>query len=706
MDGEIERQIYYYADPNSSTAFAISNNTILEMLKDTPKYKYLAKNRLAVLHDYMAYLNMLFTLDYFDEILEQMLDIPYFDHYHSRLSDLYYSFLFLLDVNSITSINYLKKLHFFIEHLYKPNTKMAIFKLIFKIGSFPNADSHLVTCFKKYSDRLIIEYTRRRSPLFNFIPTFILMSPKPIETQFEHFSKEETIRLFSMMVSETNDEFFRLIHKMYDYYTGNKRNDNKLYYVLRYATNNMKLSVEKLDSLCDIITNICGDHFIMYLVSIFLTNCPIWVLCKGSLNNDIISISPYDQCKFSGNLSMSDKAILVHFLIKKYKIQPRDIVNIFFETMNNVDRNYPALDGFIINRDVDIFFMTYWIDTHPNYHKLVRSQLDLIEKMLKYMLFGINPSANFYQKVVNETLFYYVNFLCKLNDTKVGIDLDQLEVLKFVFIIDQQNVLQCIQNKDNFIMKKLITKKHELQYTPFGCILQYVQYCVDNSMQISFYDFHTLLERDAEFELILKALTITNNAFSYDFLTEGYITTNNIQLIEYYDKHFCVSYSNEFLIIHSIFEKANSRNTFKNDFLLHMVKKLTTEKLVIALLLSTINQHGYKFFPTLLKTMRINKILDNKISDSMVLNNFLLFYEDCKKIGKIQDCNYLSPTMYASTRSWNISSTIVGDGYKTDTLREILEKLVKDNTNDCTTSNGATRNEQLNHFMKSINKLT
>ena len=705
-DGEIERQIHGHTNIDSSVAFALCSNTIHNMVKFTPKYVYLAKNRSLIHHDYTQYLNMLFTFNSFDLILKQVTNgfIK-----QDTLASSYYKFLMgVIDINLSC---YLKKFHFFIEHLYRPATDdgYRIFYLVFKIALYPNSDSQFNVSFGKFLSKKI---PGSWNTALTYHSRLIRLKPSTVEQYFEHFSKDETMIMYSTIVPESIDSFSRILEILYEDSELQKGINMKIFYILRYLMNNLNINCNnhaKLDSLCDLLLEIVDEHLIMCLLSLYLTNSKMWMLTTKTVM--IINKNEFLACSINlglcDHLSLENRTSITNFIIKKFKIHPNSIINIFYESVPRTNMGVYNFEFMILSTSVDIFFMLNWLVYNPEFTELVRKDPTLIRNMLLYTFYSTLPGRNVYQKISKEKLLYYVEYLCSLCDIKVGIEKDQLKVITLLYHGDKatQKFLQdYIQNDDNFIMKVLLDCNPQSELS--SCIKPYVRYCIKHSINLQFSAFRLLLEKNIDFETILAAINITHDAFTSKSLVIGYITTNNIQLIEYYDKRFCVSYSNEFLLIHSIFEKGNQQNKFKHDFIRHIVKKLSREYLIISLLWCTFVERGVKFFPIILERLRskqpfmgVQNPLDCKLAKVMKLGKFLAFYKDYKRITNILHLDYF-PEYYINGETWIIPSKIIKNNYETNTLREMLFKLMADETNNFMTETGSSRNDELNYFMR------
>lgn len=725
-DGEIEKQVYYYTTVNSAVSFSLLNSKVYEMIKDTAKYKYLVKHRRFINADYNCYLEMLFTFDSFSTILKQ---IPNGLIKQDKLSETYKNFL--LSTNNLTLQNYIKKLNFFIERLDEtPNKIESLIVSIFKICSFPNSEIQFDAYVKKYL-HLVPEI--RNTPIPNTVPCgslwfqnikmVMLILPKTVEQYFGDFFEEEATNLMSMMVPETNDDFSRILVKLHQYHVKSVIGSdfNKLYYLLRYLINNLNKNVNntiKLLKLWDSISSLCSQRTIMQLLSVYLINTHLWIYFTKTINKENIYYLS-NEYKLPDDLIFSERLMLVDFIINMERIDLDSIIGIFSESIFCVNTKMRGLALSMLGSSIDIFFILDWIIDNPDCHNLVKTinKGEFVNNMLKYIVMYTDPYRSLHYKINERKLFYYIEHLTEIYGFKVGITKNQLLLIGLLGKNDPDKIILYLQNPNDLVMENLIIVKHYLKLEAVFWIKSYVQYCIKRNIRFPFYIFRMLLERDAKFELILRALDFTF-ATTRKALTIGYIITTNVRLIEYYDKYFCVSYSNEFLLIHTIFEKRHRRNVFKHnlcqlkhDFLCHMVKKLNTEKLVIALLWCMFIDDGHKFFPIILKGLMLNTKLDVKLDvklDSlMVLENFLLFYEDCKRIAKILGltCNtYWTNNEYLEQLI--AQKKIVMDNYKTDTLRYMIYKLINNRPYDDRPFYkwGVTSIEQFNYFMNTTNQ--
>ena len=706
-DGEIEKQIYNYADIQSSVSFSLLNKAIHMFVQNSVKYQYLSKNRLLIQHDHRAYMSFLFTLDSFDLILKQIKNN--FIKKETVMME-YYSFL----QKCRPSLgNYLKKLNFFINWLYSPNYSFGrnvMLVLVFKIATFSDSFSAFRINFEKYithkkssqnnpnptNKSIFDDLSRRDGDIFEK-ESVLLIGSEIIEQYFEYLSEEDKIRILAATAPINIEDFSKILLQLNGLLRKMSATSESMC-LFRFIIKNLNYrcnDLVMLDAMCDVVSNICGDRIIMGVLSVYFISNSTWIRDKGIVISAKESLSIFD-------VPLEDRLVLANFIIKKFAIHPTSIIKIFSESLPFTNTEYSVLDISISRCSIDIFFILYWLDHRPECLELVKMDRTLIRKMLEYVIILNKKSpGDYYQRLGGNSLFYYVGRLCKFYRIKLGLEEDQIEIIRTLSIFDlgdvKRNFLKYVQNIDDIVIKKIIIYD-DSYFLWYQRVKPYVRFHVKRNTNISFDTFCMLLLSDAPFDSLLQAMDVTIDATSHINLCRGYIATNNIQLIEYYDKRFCVSYSNEFLLIYTIFER-DVKGELNDSFLSHMIKKLCTEKLVVALLWSIFIKDGYQIFSVLIKTAKLQSKLDNKLKEIVKLKNIFLFYDDFIQKRKLRFFDF--QTSYVSAGRWRVLNKIIKDVYENTTLRDIVYELIGqdivDHPNDF---KWVIQKEQINYFMK------
>ena len=712
QDGEIERIIYKHCrNIPSSVCFSILNKTTNNHLKDTQKYKYLVENRISSQNCYDKYLGLLFHLDFFETILKQTSFLDFAGKPLIEKDDLLHIYVNYLKFQSnLPELSqYLIKLNFLINN-FNDCSKHKLTHLIYLIATFPNANQQFGYYSKKYLFEKSIPLDRRIifcSHLHMILPEHqTLRSIEFISTDYHDFLKKDDITyvteldkkyiFLSLVICDSEEEFSKILKLLHEYFELNpssieRRRCSNIAYLIRFLmnniTNNLTVSVTRLDMLCKTIRTICDKLVFRRLINLYLLGS--FALPFG--NNVSYSTSDEIIICVNDNKLKNDalRSQIISSLIQISGIDMRTISDSMRDAIVLYKTNYY---NNITCRSRDILFIVKWLIDNTTYFEIFIKDRPIIIKLLEYLV-----SHTICRKNSIGVIFDYVKHLCEFLQVEIGIAAEHLCLIQIVSQYGN-DLIEFIQNKNDIVINTFVSRKGSYRRTPKLIVETLVSYYLENNIEIPLDVFLRFLETSNEPTTLMseKIMNLVQNKCytnKRDLVSE-YIITNNVNLIEYYDKRFRPRCNNEFLLIHTIFQKLhyvsnknmlrlNRSHKLPINFIKSIVKKLNTSHLVISLIWCLITINGYLLLNTFLNS-KLRNMLDVKIRTMVSLKKILKFHFNCLELElEYKKSGLTFHTQWRQLKiEWDTPYQIVRDNYDKDTLRQIVVKLVQYDTNN------------------------